>query len=215
MENVRELFKKIQPSDYYSNVNLHIHTNQSDGSLSPREVLHQAKNLNLKIISITDHNTLDAYKISKVSSCEELTVINGVEFDCWHKYVLMHIIGYDVDLDNPELNQICADDRAGRTLDLVRVFNNRQAKDVIRRIKLAGGIPVLAHPACYWALNMDKLVRELVDFGLEGIEVYYPYHRHRGIIKFYSVNKIKKVAEKYNLLMTGGTDCHSKDLRNY
>ena len=49
--------------------------------------------------------------------------------------------------------------------------------------------------------------------GLDGIEVYYPYKRHRGIIKFHSRHNIKALAQKYNLIMTGGTDEHGSLIR--
>ena len=50
--------------------------------------------------------------------------------------------------------------------------------------------------------------KELKDMGLDGIEVYYPYKRHRGIIKFHSRHNIKALADKYDLIITGGTDEH-------
>ncbi len=68
----------------------------------------------------------------------------------------------------------------------------------------AGGIPVLAHPIL---LNFDKnetndLFALLKDMGLKGIEVYYP-ENPPGMTTFYS-----KLAERYGLLKTGGTDFH-------
>lgn len=44
--------------------------------------------------------------------------------------------------------------------------------------------------------------------GLDGLECYYPYRRHRGIIKFHRAESIKKIADKLNLIKTGGTDTH-------
>jgi len=68
----------------------------------------------------------------------------------------------------------------------------------------AGGIPVLAHPIL---LNLDKnetidLFALLKDMGLKGVEVYYPEHPPDMIV-FYS-----KLAQRYGLLKTGGTDFH-------
>lgn len=71
----------------------------------------------------------------------------------------------------------------------------------IKLIKEAGGIPVLAHP---YSLNRDELIPLFVDFGLMGIEVYYPQHT-QSMINFYL-----ELAKKYNLLVTGGSDCHGK-----
>ena len=43
-------------------VDLHIHTYYSDGTMSPKEVVEEAKKKNLGIIAITDHDVLDSYE---------------------------------------------------------------------------------------------------------------------------------------------------------
>ena len=59
---------------------------------------------------------------------------------------------------------------------------------------------------------MDKFVKDLVEMGLDGIEVFYPYPRWRKYIKFSSPDNIEKIADKYHLIKTGGTDCHEEKL---
>ena len=72
-------------------------------------------------------------------------------------------------------------------------------EEAIKLIKENGGIPVLAHP---YILKKDELIPQFVDYGLMGLEVYYPEHT-QSMMNFYL-----KLAEKYNLLVTGGSDCH-------
>ena len=43
-------------------IDLHLHTNHSDGTDTVAELLEKAEQLKLEIISITDHDTVDAYK---------------------------------------------------------------------------------------------------------------------------------------------------------
>ena len=88
----------------------------------------------------------------------------------------------------------------------------RNPKDVINRIHNAGGIAVLAHPACYYCFDFDNFIKELVNYGLDGIEVYYLYRFLRRIINFRTIKTIKEIADKYNLIKTGGTDSHGKKL---
>jgi predicted metal-dependent phosphoesterase TrpH len=71
--------------------------------------------------------------------------------------------------------------------------------EAIKLIKDVGGIPVLAHP---YTLSRDDLMPQFIDYGLMGLEVYYPEHT-QGMINFYL-----SFAQKYNLLVTGGSDCH-------
>ena len=77
-----------------------------------------------------------------------------------------------------------------------------QAVNIIRN---AGGVPVLAHPAHLHIEEkheLEALLQKLKKIGLAGIEVYYPGHSARQISQY------RKLAEKFGLLMTGGTDFH-------
>jgi len=72
-------------------------------------------------------------------------------------------------------------------------------EDAIILIRSLGGIPVLAHPQI---LNRDEMIPKMAESGLQGIEVYHTDHTPAG------VNKYLKIADKHNLLVTGGSDCH-------
>ena len=212
MSQTFDLLKNLTESDYYKNANLHIHTNFSDGKLHPSEIIELAIQKNLKYISITDHNTLKAYNHCNNLELGELKIITGVEFDCWYKSNFMHILGYGIDLNNEPLKNLCAKNPNESKLDIIRISTTRKAPEVIKTIKNAGGISVLAHPCCCWNINIKKMITELKSFGLDGVEVYYPYIRHRAVIKLHTIKKVKAIAEELNLLITGGTDCHNDDL---
>lgn len=212
MKTIKEIISEFKEEDYFDRVNLHIHSDCSDGVLSGHSIIKQACEKNLEYISITDHNSLKVYNYIDFDNLNGLKLIPGVEFDCWHKSNFLHILGYGFDINDENLRRLCAKNKRETRLDIVRIFSSRKANDVIDIIKKAGGIAILAHPACCWAMNLKKLVEELIFFGLDGIELYYPYVRHRGIFKFHSIKKIKKISEKNKLLVTGGTDCHEGDL---
>lgn len=206
MNSYIELIKTLD-FNKENEVNLHIHTNYSDGKCSPLEILNSAKEKGYKYISITDHNTLNAYLENDFLNCE--MVISGIEFDCWEGTVFLHLLGYGVDIHNPELQSVCAKTKNETEADIVRIFSKRSAKKMIEIIHNAGGIAVLAHPACCLTLSHERFIKKLKKFGLDGVEVYYPYSRHRGIIKFNTAKNIEKIADKLGLLKTGGTDCHT------
>ena len=66
MENLREKLKSFTKKDYENNlVNLHIHTDLSDGEGNCEQILASAKEKNYKLIAITDHNTIEAHRIIK------------------------------------------------------------------------------------------------------------------------------------------------------
>ncbi len=211
MENYKDIINSFTKDDYLNNsVNLHIHTTFSDGAADPAGILNQALEKQYKKIAICDHNTVDAYLKTGIMSSE--LIIPAVEFDVWCGYVFLHLLAYGIDVNNEELQSFCAKSKKETEWDIIRIFAKRDIKKLIKAIHNAGGIAVLAHPACCWAINMDRFVKRLISYGLDGLEVYYPYKRHRGIIKFRSASSVEKLADKYHLIKTGGTDLHGEYL---
>jgi len=211
---LKNYLNKIKEEDYFSKVNLHIHSSISDGKLKPAEIIAMAQKDNLKLISITDHNTVEAYKMIEVNNSGGTKIITGIEFDCWHKSNMIHILGYNVDIDNQDLNLLCSKDKPGKSYDFVRFFNRRKAADVINAINDSGGTAVLAHPASYLSFNLSKLLIELKELGLQGIEVYYPYSGHKKLTKIHSKQYLLNLAKELNLIITGGADCHGNKLES-
>lgn len=203
MTDYKKLISKFSKEDYEAGrVNLHIHTSCSDGK---SEFSHVVKNFSgLKYFSITDHNTVSGFLENK-NLPENL--ITGVEFDVWFGYVFCHLLAYGIDVNSEFIKPFLAKEGES-TRVLPRIFNKRNMKKLIDAIHKSGGIAVLAHPACYWALSLDRLFKDLEKIGLDGAECYYPYAKMRGIVKFHSKNAVINAAEKYNLIKTGGTDYH-------
>jgi len=77
-------------------------------------------------------------------------------------------------------------------------------KEAIAMIKKVGGVAILAHPKTIYIKDksLDDIVKLLVKDGIQGIEVYYYSHTASD------ENKLKELAERYNLLISGGSDCH-------
>ncbi len=207
--NYKDLIKTFTADDFNKHsVNLHVHTGYSDGKADFNDIVKQAKDKNYKCIAIADHNTMNGYIENGIPE----NVIPAVEFDCWHGYVFLHMLAYGVDYNNDSLKRFFAKTKKETELDIIRFFTSRRAPALIKAIHAAGGIAVLAHPACCWCISMDRFVKDLIKHGLDGLEVYYPYERHRGIIKFHSRETVEKIADKYGLIKTGGTDLHTEEL---
>lgn len=71
--------------------------------------------------------------------------------------------------------------------------------DAARLIRQAGGVAVLAHP---YRMVEDEWIPALAADGIQGIEVYHSDH-NPATIRHYL-----KIAREFNLLATGGSDCH-------
>lgn len=83
-------------------IDLHIHSEYSDGTSSVKEILQKAEETKLAVISITDHENCDAYKelnnidIKKYYSGK---IIPGIELKNYYKDRIIDIVGYNLDLD--------------------------------------------------------------------------------------------------------------------
>jgi predicted metal-dependent phosphoesterase TrpH len=73
--------------------------------------------------------------------------------------------------------------------------------DAVKLIVSAGGLPVLAHPT--FVNNLEKLLTELIEAGLIGMEVYY------GKYTPDVVGGLEKISNRYGLVPTGGSDYHA------
>lgn len=80
-----------------------------------------------------------------------------------------------------------------------------EREDAMEMIIRAGGVPVLAHPG---QLDRDDLIPELIDLGLAGLEAFYPSHSR------FKTNHYVELARHYNILATGGSDCHGDNKEN-
>lgn len=97
--------------------------------------------------------------------------------------------------------------------DHTRYFVPREKVTPAQAVELileVGGIPILAHPPLYHMgkERLDRLVSSLKDDGLMGIETLYSTYTGQD------ERDMRRLAEKYDLLMSGGSDFHGKNKPN-
>ena len=113
--------------DKYYKIALHLHSNLSDGKLSPDEIAELYKNDGYDAIALTDH-----WRFREAGELCGLKIISGVEYDVGGNTQTMHIVGFGM-TEDPQVEK--TDDR----------------QTIIDKINAAHGCAVLAHPA--WSLN--------------------------------------------------------------
>lgn len=86
-------------------IDLHTHTTYSDGTFSVLELVNLAKEMDVSILSITDHDNIDGLLEAK-KICDSLNIkfINGVELSATFNNEEVHILAYGFDLNSPLLN---------------------------------------------------------------------------------------------------------------
>lgn len=101
------------------NIDLHLHTNYSDGIESPEEIVRRAHRMGLQTIAITDHDGIGAVELARAEGEKcGIKVISGIEFSTTFLYPddiddgevhYLHILGYGIDLENQNLKLKMAD----------------------------------------------------------------------------------------------------------
>ena len=88
-------------------IDLHIHSKYSDGSNSIDEIIEIAKEKNIPAISLTDHDTtFGVAEIIEKAQRENIKVIPGVEISSVSNGHLIHVLGYNIDIKNSQLQDL-------------------------------------------------------------------------------------------------------------
>lgn len=83
-------------------IDLHCHTTQSDGKLSPLELIDLAKAQNIDVLAITDHDTTSGYEMAKSYAKEQgIVLVPAAEVSCEWQGRVIHVVALDVDVENP------------------------------------------------------------------------------------------------------------------
>lgn len=90
-------------------IDLHVHSNHSDGTLSPEALVALAKDSGVSAFALTDHDTVSGIQKAKAAALQDasspLTVISGTEISAAYKNRDIHILGLFIDETNPALLQ--------------------------------------------------------------------------------------------------------------
>ena len=83
---------------------LHLHSNNSDGSASVKELVDTVVKSGIKIFALTDHDTVNGIKDVEVP--ENTKFIKGVELTCKMQDINCHILGYGINPESKELTEL-------------------------------------------------------------------------------------------------------------
>lgn len=239
---------------------LHLHTNFSDGTFTPEELVLHAQKAGLACIAVTDHDSVEAcVRVAASCAAVNMEFVPGTELTAEQDDTELHVLGYFLDTGNHKLLSEIAKFqvvRQNRIYEMVARINEMgvplqaqsvfalanckspgrphvaramakeglvrnldeaferflkkgrpawvpkskiSALDAIELVHQAGGLAVMAHPG----LNRtDNIIPGLVDAGLDGIECFHTKHSTAMSERYL------EIADKYHLLVTGGSDCH-------
>ena len=96
-------------------IDLHTHSNASDGKLSPAELMRHAHAMGVEVIALTDHDTLSGLaEASEEAARVGIELIPGIEISAENNPGTLHMLGYFVDPSDAELVETLSWLRGGR-----------------------------------------------------------------------------------------------------
>ena len=147
--------------NHHLGIDLHIHTTASDGSFTPAEILDHAQKLNLAAIAITDHDSIDGSREAlRIGIPPSFNFLTGVEISAAHPPFFpgsgsFHILGYDIHLDNRDLNQALSklqDARKNRNPAILKRLNKLGFGISLDEVKQEVGEGQLGRPHIAYAM---------------------------------------------------------------
>lgn len=142
-------------------VDLHAHTTASDGTLAPAELVDLAAERDMRVIAVTDHDTVDGIAAARQRAAERnLTLVPGVELSTTERGAEVHVLGYGLDIADPSLRD-----------ELARLAATRYQRIVtmIEKLRAAGypvdGDAILAQ-ADEGSIGRPHVARALIELGV-------------------------------------------------
>ena len=98
-------------------IDLHVHSNASDGTLSPTELIIHAKEKGLSAIALTDHDTVEGInEAMEAGALYQMEVIPGIELSADFPNDNLHILGYNINFKDPTFLKKLAPIQNGRNI---------------------------------------------------------------------------------------------------
>jgi len=129
---------------------LHCHSNISDGTLTPAELVNRAAGRGVKVMALTDHDDVDGLDEARATSAQHgMAFINGVEVSVSWRTHTLHIVGLNIAPDYPPLAE---------GLRIVRSGRGERAKKMSDALAKAG-IGGVLEGAYHFASNPNMISR--------------------------------------------------------
>lgn len=166
---------------------LHIHTNASDGSMDPAAILEQAKQMGLKALSFTDHESIAAYhQVKDYAHKLDLHLLPGIEMVASYKGQEIHLLGYNFNpyskILTDKLHKICQERNAvaRESIRLLQKFNFNISWEQAENLIPPGGVLGKNHilqlmRQAGYIQNRQETIAFLRQYLNAGGLVYIPY----------------------------------------
>ena len=150
-------------------IDLHIHSNLSDGELSPKEIIDRAVDNGVSVMAIADHDTTLAYSDELFNYAKEknIKLITAVEISTKYNGIGIHVLGYNFNINNKQIIEKLYALRNARHIYLHKVASKLNELGYVADIDFLDKIDAVtkAHIALNIVENKDNSNLLLKTFG--------------------------------------------------
>jgi len=147
-------------------IDLHVHTNASDGRSTPEELVARAAVVGIRTLSVTDHDTMASVPAaSRAAATARIELVPGIEMTAVYAGRDVHVLGYYVDADARELRE---------HTDTQRISRVQRAREIADRLASLGApidieaLVARAPAGDAKSLARPQIARALVEAGHVG-----------------------------------------------
>lgn len=165
---------------------LHIHSNCSDGLLSPLEIIHYCRDIALKTIAITDHDSILAAEALKNIEHRDIDVIPAVEMSSNLGHLDIHILAYYIDDHNTDLLSCLSelrDHRMKRAKKIVEKLSHDGIKLDFDRMRELAKNSALGRPHIAEALREKGYVQSKREAFVRFLSYHSPYYEPKKSVE--------------------------------
>jgi predicted metal-dependent phosphoesterase TrpH len=147
-------------------IDMHVHSNASDGTDDPAEVVRRAGAAGLDVLALTDHDTQAGLAAARAALPDGLTLIPGMELSCQLDGRSVHLLGYLFDPDDPAIAAETAqvrDDRTYRARAMVAKLAELGTGVTWEQVSEIAGDGVVGRPHIARALAASGAIAEPAD----------------------------------------------------
>jgi predicted metal-dependent phosphoesterase TrpH len=141
-------------------IDLHVHTNASDGKHTPAEIIEMAARQGVGLLAIADHDTVDGIEpaLEAARAYPDLTIIPAIELSSHAPGNEVHLLGYFIDRNSPELKselKVLRSSREARARGMVEKLRGLGLDISLQRVQEIAGEGSIGRPHIAQAL-MEK-----------------------------------------------------------
>lgn len=171
---------------------LHVHSYFSDGTMTPAELLDAAAERGVGLLAITDHDLLDgALALRSIPDKKGVALVSGIELDAMDFGINFHILGYGMDMDDPQFRAFCTENRE-RLEEVNRklIVKMEQAGEPVSLAEYSqfSYAPTLGGWTALHYFLSKGLTQELTD----GLSLYGKYNHSYTCVGFPSIAEVSE-----------------------